>query len=162
MKKILYILLVLFFIGEIIIFSTGCGVTSGRSTIIQLNNENNFKQLLLRSKQPVMIEFYKGACPTCVMLEGTLDKLAKEYDGKVVFARFEVMTSYFHVNSETIKELFRIEVFPTVILFVNKWEQHRWELNYSESDYKNVLDGFIIPKTPPPPSPQFFFPRPSR
>ena len=65
-----------------------------------LQNIDEFAEQVLLSDKPVLVEFYKGGCPTCLGLEAGLNKLAKEYEGRVEFARFELMPPIFVVTSQ--------------------------------------------------------------
>ena len=151
----------------------------------------DFRQQVLLAKQPVLVEFYKGGCPTCLALAPTLARLADEYRGRAVIARFELMKPYFAVTSDELKQRYDISLYPTVILFVSGQEKKRWALNYSISAYRKALDAAIAglpgmepeparggphearppddqPQPPPsrettgnPASPPFIIPRPS-
>ncbi len=114
------------------------GCSSDR--IRDLGTQQEFVQLVLRSDFPVMVEFYKGACPTCVALEPMMNQLAEEYKGRVRFVRFELMKPYFEVTSDAIKHQYDITVFPTEVLFVGGKEAARWPMNYDMDGYRSVLN----------------------
>jgi thiol-disulfide isomerase/thioredoxin len=97
-----------------------------------------------------MVDFYKGACPTCVVLDPLMNQLAQEYRGRVVFARIELMKPYFAVTSEELKKRYDISLFPTEVLFVHGEEKHRWSLDYSLDKYRKALDEVA---GPPPEAP---------
>ncbi len=98
---------------------------------------------MLEADKPVLVDFYKGGCPTCVALEPTFKKLSKEYEDRVVFASFELMKPYFAVTSAPVKEQYDIRFYPTVVLFVDGQEQERWALHYDIKDYRRSLDAAL-------------------
>ncbi len=105
-----------------------------------IKDETDFQAQVLASDKPIMVDFYKGGCPTCALLDPMMNKLAEEYRGRVVFARFELMKPYFAVTSEKLKTDYDIAMFPTEILFVNGKEKARWVIDYNEDGYRKVLN----------------------
>ena len=52
--------------------------------------ESDFEQLVENSDIPVMVDFWADWCGPCKMIAPTLDQLAEDYDGKVLFAKVDV------------------------------------------------------------------------
>mgnify|MGYP001339468094 CR=1 FL=1 len=46
-----------------------------------------FEQTVLKSKLPVIVDFWAPWCMPCRMVAPVLDKLAKEQDGKLIIAK---------------------------------------------------------------------------
>jgi len=44
--------------------------------------EENFKDEVLKSKLPVLVDFYADWCGPCKMLAPTIEQIATEFDGK--------------------------------------------------------------------------------
>lgn len=125
---------------------SGCGAS--KFTRINETASDFYKQVL-QADQPVLVEFYKGGCPTCWLLEPTLDQLADEYRGKMKFVSFEMMKPYVAITCREVQKQHRIAYYPTVILFVNGEEKNRWILDYSIDRYREVLNevvGSPVPK----------------
>jgi thiol-disulfide isomerase/thioredoxin len=119
-------------------------------SLVDLQSPEDFQKVVLRSKRPVMVMFYKSGCPKCLALEPLLVRLAGEYDGLVVFAK------YLHIRgteftSFQMEEAYHVTFVPTVLLFVNGRERRRWLLEYSGSEYRPTLDALF---RPPPPASQ--------
>jgi len=75
--------------------------------------KNNFEKEVLKSEQPVLVDFWATWCGPCRMLAPVLEEVAKEYDGKIKVGK---------VNVDDEMDLaikFRVEVIPTLILFKN-------------------------------------------
>ena len=51
--------------------------------------DQNFTEQVIKSKQPVVIDFWATWCPPCKMIEPIIDELAKEYEGKVVIGKMD-------------------------------------------------------------------------
>ncbi len=114
-----------------------------------IQNLEEFEEHVLLAEKPVLVEFYKGGCPTCLGLEPRLDMLADEYKGRVDFVRFELMTPIFVVTSQEMKENYEVSVFPTVILFNEGEVRGRWVMNYDLNSYRPVLDQAVKGKGKP-------------
>ncbi len=62
--------------------------------------DSAFEQTVLQSNVPVIVDFWAPWCGPCKMVAPTLDKLAKEYAGKLIVAKVntdenqEWMTKY--------------------------------------------------------------------
>ena len=111
-----------------------------------IKNLEDFEQHVIYSDQPVLLEFYKGGCPTCITLEPSLARLAEEFQGRVAFVRFELMTPIFVVRYPELKDQYDVSYFPTVILFVDGQEKKRWILNYDIDSYREALNEVAAPE----------------
>jgi len=100
----------------------------------------DFRDQVINLPDAVLVEFYKGGCATCWLLEPTLDQLADEYGGQMKFVSFQMMTPYFAITCREVQKQHRIAYYPTVILFVNGEEKDRWIMDYSIGRYREVLN----------------------
>ncbi len=74
---------------------------------------------MLRSGKPVVLDFWAGWCAPCHVMAPILRGLAREFDGKVVFAKVDVQ------NNRDLATQFDIRSIPTLILFRNGKEWDR-------------------------------------
>ena len=114
------------------------GCADGSAT--HLRDAAEVKQVVLQGDKPVLVDFYKGGCPSCIALDGLIDKLAEEYAGRVTVAKFRLVQPYFVVTSPELKDKYAISAFPTVILFVNGQETWRFQVDYDANDYRKAID----------------------
>jgi thioredoxin 1 len=118
----------------------GCGASKFKHIS---ETVTEFQAHVIQADQPVLVEFFKGGCPTCWMLEATLDQLADEYAGRMKFVSFEMMRPYFAVTCPEIQKRHRIAYYPTIILFIKSEEKHRWVLEYGIERYREVLNEIV-------------------
>ena len=76
-------------------------------------DDSNFEQTVIQAKTPVLVDFWAPWCAPCRMVAPALDELAKEYDGKIIFAKLNVDES-----PRTASTYFVMSI-PTMILFKN-------------------------------------------
>ncbi|MBA4700800.1 MAG: conjugal transfer protein TraF [Ruminococcus sp.] len=73
----------------------------------------SYPQEVLKSKTPVLVEFYAAWCRKCAMMESILDELADEYDGRVKVCQINID------DNKALAAEIGIGVVPTFVVF--KW-----------------------------------------
>ena len=53
-------------------------------------NESDFDKVVIKSKIPVLVDFWAPWCRPCMMTAPILDELADEYTGKMTFTKMNV------------------------------------------------------------------------
>ncbi len=67
-------------------------------------NDNAFEKVVLKSSQPVLVDFWANWCAPCRMLAPNLERLAREYADRIVVAKVDIdenqeWASHFQVKS---------------------------------------------------------------
>jgi thioredoxin 1 len=74
-------------------------------------SDENFQDEVLKSMIPVLVDFYAEWCGPCKMLAPTIEKLAKEYDGKFKVGKLDVDAN------QKISGAMGIQSIPTLVFF---------------------------------------------
>ncbi|HWN99039.1 MAG TPA: thioredoxin [Blastocatellia bacterium] len=82
-------------------------------------NDASFENEVLRSRQPVLVDFWAEWCPPCKMLAPTVESLAEKYQDKLKVVKLNVEEG---VESSS---RFGIKAIPTLILFHDGKEAQR-------------------------------------
>ena len=101
---------------------------------VQEFTDQNFEEQVLKSTQPVLVDFWAEWCMPCRMLAPTIDKIATEYAGKVKVGKVDT-----DANRE-ISIKYGISAIPTVILFKNGQVAQKFVGLRQERDFKAALD----------------------
>lgn len=81
-------------------------------TEITLTKEN-FKEEVLDSKIPVLVDFWASWCGPCRMIAPVVEEIAKEYDGKIKVGKVNVD------DEGDLASEYDIMYIPTLIVFKN-------------------------------------------
>ena len=57
---------------------------------VQTFTDSNFEETVMKSGQPVLVDFWAEWCGPCKRLAPTIDALASEYQGKVTIGKLNV------------------------------------------------------------------------
>ena len=96
--------------------------------------DSNFDTEVLKSDKPVLVDFWAEWCMPCRMLTPTIDKIAKDYVGKVKVGKVDT-----DANRE-ISMRYGISAIPTVILFKNGQIAQKFVGLRQERDFKEAID----------------------
>ena len=97
--------------------------------------DSNFENEVLNSAQPVLVDFWAEWCMPCRMLTPTIEKLARDYAGKVKIGKLDTDAN------RDVAVKYSINAIPTVILFKNGQAEGQKIGAVRKADLTAFLDG---------------------
>lgn len=100
-------------------------------------SDADFEKVVMQSTVPVIVDFWAPWCNPCKMIAPTLDKLAKEMEGKILIAK---------VNTDDHNEWmqkFGIQGIPTLLFVANGKVVHRQVGALPERMLRDVVNQFM-------------------
>ena len=97
-------------------------------------DSNNFQEVVLKAKMPVLIDFWAPWCAPCRFVAPIVDELANEYDGRVTFGK---------VNTDDNSSLairYGVRSIPTLILFKDGQQARSIVGLRPKAELKNQID----------------------
>lgn len=88
---------------------------------------------LLCAGKPVVVDFWANWCAPCHVITPILRDLAKEFDGRVAFAKVDVQ------NNNDLAEQFEIWSLPTLVFFKKGKEWYRVSGVKSRQQLRKIL-----------------------
>lgn len=115
--------------------ATGTGKTMGATLAI---TKDNFKQEVLDSEVPVLVDFWATWCPPCLRIAPVVEEMAGTYDGKGKVAKVDVD------SNQALAMEYNIQSIPALIIFKGGREVDRMVGAGSKEDlntfFKKHLD----------------------
>ena len=104
-------------------------------TEIEVTDENFETEVIEKSKTtPVLVDFWASWCGPCQSLAPVLEKIAKDYEGKLIVAKAETD------NNKTNAEKFSVMSIPAVKLIKDGKVIDEFTGAQTETDIKEFLD----------------------
>jgi thioredoxin 1 len=101
---------------------------------IVIATESNFKEEVLQSPQPVLVDFWAEWCGPCKMIAPVLDELANEYGGKIKIAKVNID------ENQSLAAQYRVTAIPTLLVFKGGQVMEQMVGAKSKRDLKASLD----------------------
>ncbi len=108
---------------------------SGQATPLHIGSAEAFERIVQKADRPVLVDFYADWCGPCRMLAPTIEKLAKEYQGRAIIAKVNVD------SLPAIARQYGIQGIPAVVVFDKGKEVQRLVGVRPAGDYAKALDG---------------------
>ncbi|XP_026806018.1 uncharacterized protein LOC113549035 [Rhopalosiphum maidis] len=92
------------------IISRTFSITTTRHKIIKIQDQDDFNTQVLKSKEPVVIDFFATWCGPCKMLLPRIEKIIEEHNGTIHLAKVDIDD-----NAEIAME-YGVSVVPELVL----------------------------------------------
>ncbi|CAA6817558.1 MAG: Thioredoxin [uncultured Sulfurovum sp.] len=104
--------------------------------VIELTEEN-FDDLVINSKLPVLVDFWAAWCGPCRMINPLIDELSIKYDGKLVVGKVNVD------EQQKLVAKYGARTVPTVYFVKNGAPQEKFTGSESRDNYIEVIEELI-------------------
>ena len=101
-------------------------------------NETNFETEVLKSAQPVLVDFWAEWCGPCKMLAPVLDEIAREQTGRVKIAKVNLD------ENPALAVRFGIQAIPTLLYFANGEVRDKAMGVQSKKAISSKLDALVV------------------
>lgn len=107
------------------------------STLVAQVNADNWETEVLKSPQPVMVDFWAVWCGPCQMVAPIIEELAQEYAGKLKVVK---------LNTDEAPEIagrYQIMSIPTIIFFKDGQPVEKLIGARPKQQFKQVIDSLL-------------------
>jgi len=94
----------------------------------------NFEFEVLKSKIPVLVDFWATWCGPCKMIAPIIDQLSEDFDGKAKVGKINVD------EQNALAAQFNVMTIPTLIIFKNGEIVEKFVGSRSKSDLENAIN----------------------
>ena len=101
-------------------------------------SDDNFKEVVLKSDKPVIVDFWATWCMPCKMLAPTVEEIANECKGKYKIAKLNID------DAMDVATSFSVMNIPTLIFFNNGGEVARMVGAASKRDILKKIEEVFI------------------
>lgn len=109
------------------------------SKVTNITGEKEFKEKVLDSKLPVLVDFWAPWCGPCRMMAPVLESLSEKFDGKLIIAKVD--TEVF--ENQILAYKYQIQSIPNMKLFKSGEVISDFIGFRPEEIFKNELSQFV-------------------
>lgn len=95
---------------------------------------NELETKVLKAPGPVALDFYQASCPPCRALEPRLERVARQYQGRLPVYRVDID------RDMPVAERFGVKSIPTILVFRRGGEVARLDGLITDRDLTTVFD----------------------
>ncbi|GAI26843.1 unnamed protein product [marine sediment metagenome] len=99
--------------------------------------EDNFQKAVVQSKLPTLVDFWANWCAPCLAAAPILEGLAKEYEGKINFAKVNVD------GNSSLAAKYGIAAIPTMLIFKHGQPVQQIIGLKPKKELKKILDDLL-------------------
>jgi thioredoxin 1 len=110
---------------------------SGQATPLHIGSAEAFERIVQKADRPVLVDFYADWCGPCRMLAPTIEKLARDFQGRAIVCKVNVD------SLPAIASQYGIQGIPAVLVFNKGQEVQRLVGLRPQSDYAKALDKLV-------------------
>lgn len=99
--------------------------------------DQSFEEVVLKSDQPVLVDFYADWCGPCKVLGPIIDELSEEYEGKAKVVK--VNTQY----NPNLSSHFKIKSIPTLMVFNKGNFQEKFNGLIPKPNLEEILNEYL-------------------
>ena len=99
--------------------------------------DSNFDEEVIKSEQPVLVDFWAEWCGPCKQLTPTIDALAEEYNGKAKIGKVNVD------NSPSTAAGYGIRSIPSLLFFKDGKVQQQMVGTNPKEEIAKILDSLL-------------------
>ena len=86
---------------------------------VSLVTKESFKEEVLNSELPVLVDFFTDGCGPCEAMVPVLEEVSVRLDGKIKFVKHHVTIEDVLEGQSWVAKEYELMAFPTIMLFKN-------------------------------------------
>ncbi len=100
-------------------------------------HEGNFKEEVMESTIPVVLDFWGERCSPCSVMSSIVDELAEEYQGRILVAKVHAALN------PRLSQVFQIKSIPTFVIMKDGKVLERYQGIVPKPNFQEILDAHL-------------------